>query len=425
MEHRPQPPEGAEAIDSCVYGLNLENSSADEPQLPAPRSLRTTGPMGKYNMAPGRVLNLTIDSGASFHIVNNPDFLINKRPSNETISGVDRRERRCTHIGDLPIAAQDEAGAAHRLTIHNVRCVPSISDSLLSILKLWDDEKFDCLFRDVCAIRTSGGLSFPFQREHGGAGLGIWSVQVQSDQPKPPKLTSERRDASPFVGKHASTARSDAVPNREKLALSFRNEIHSSKAVSMLAALDANQLAQLMHRRLHIGAHLIRALPTLTADAPKQLSRASLSACPHWVAANACRLPHQGERYKQTSPGRLIRADIAGPFPPSVPHRYRYLLVLGDDSSRFKFGFAIGAEVRRPRRHHALRGEMELLCRREFTNLSPQPPSLGRGGRVPRGRLSRLARQREYRQVLRPSGVSPVERSGGAGYTDHLLTCEG
>ena len=173
-------------------------------------------------------------------------------------------------------------------------CAPSITDSLLSILKLWDDERFDYLFRDVCAIRTSGGLSFPFQREHGGAGLGIWSVQVQSDQLKPPKLTSERRDASAFVGKRASTIRSDAAPNREKLALSFRNEIHSSRAVSMLAALDANQLAQLMHRRLHIGAHLIRALPTLAADAPKQLSRASLSACPHWVAANASRLPHRG-----------------------------------------------------------------------------------------------------------------------------------
>jgi hypothetical protein len=145
--------EGADAIDidSCVYGLTLENYPTDEPQLPAPRSLRTTGPMGVDNMAPGRVLSLTIDSGASFHIVNDPTILINKRPSNETISGVDQREHRCTHIGDLPIAAQDEAGTAHHLTIHNVRCVPSISDSLLSILKLWDDEKFDCLFREMCA----------------------------------------------------------------------------------------------------------------------------------------------------------------------------------------------------------------------------------------------------------------------------------
>jgi len=203
--------DGADAFDPCVYRLNLEY----EPQLPAPRSLHTTGPMGKSNMAPERVLNLTIDSGASFHIVNNPNILINKRPSNETISGVDRCEHRCTHIGDLPITAQDEAGAAHRLTIYNVRCVPSITDSLFSILKLWDDERFDCLFRDVCAFCTPGGLSSPFQREHGGAGLGIWSVQVQSDQLKPPKLTSERRDASPFVWKRASTIRSEPPTPRQ------------------------------------------------------------------------------------------------------------------------------------------------------------------------------------------------------------------
>ena len=113
--------DGADAFDPCVYRLNLEY----EPQLPAPRSLHTTGPMGKSNMAPERFLNLTIDSGASFHIVNNPNLLINKRPSNETISGVDRREHRCTHIGDLPITAQDEAGAVHRLNCAFAFCISS------------------------------------------------------------------------------------------------------------------------------------------------------------------------------------------------------------------------------------------------------------------------------------------------------------
>jgi len=81
--------------------------------------------MGKSNVAPERFLNLTIDSGASFHIVNNPNILINKRPSNETISGVDRREHRCTHIGDLPITAQDEAGAVHRLNCAFAFCISS------------------------------------------------------------------------------------------------------------------------------------------------------------------------------------------------------------------------------------------------------------------------------------------------------------
>ena len=60
---------------------------------------------------------LTIDSGASFHVVNNPRYLINARPTDETISGVDRRDHACTLIGDMPIVAKDEMGVSHRLTI--------------------------------------------------------------------------------------------------------------------------------------------------------------------------------------------------------------------------------------------------------------------------------------------------------------------
>ena len=234
----------------------------------------------------GHELRLTIDSGASFHVVNNPHYLINARPTDETISGVDRRDHACTLIGDLPIVAKDEMGVSHRLTIRHVQCVPTISDSLLSILKLWDDEGSDCRFKDVNAIQTSSGLSFPFQREHGGTGLGMWTVQVQ---PRP-RLTCGPQNETPPVGEHASTSTATAhLPDKRtpnpRWALSFRDEIHSSRASSVLAALDTNKLAQLLHRRLHIGTHLIRALPTLTADAPSKLAQASPSAFPHWVAA--------------------------------------------------------------------------------------------------------------------------------------------
>jgi transposase InsO family protein len=275
-------------------------------------------------------------------VVNNPHYLINARPTDETISGVDRRDHACTLIGDLPIIAKDELEVPHRLTIRHVRCVPSISDSLLSILKLWDDEGSDCRFKDVNAIQTSSGLSFPFQREHGGTGLGVWTVQVQ---PRP-RLTCGPQNETPPIGEHASTSTATAhLPDKRtpnpRWALSFRDEIHSSRASSVLAALDTNKLAQLLHQRLHIGTHLIRALPTLTADAPSKLAQASPSACPHWVAANATRLPHRGEIYRESTPGRLFFADIAGPFPPTTPQRFRYLLVLVDDHSRFKFAMGI------------------------------------------------------------------------------------
>jgi hypothetical protein len=179
--------ERADAIDAGVHGFHFDNYFADAPQPPPnapqppePRTLRTA--TRRMADPSGHELRLTIDSGASFHVVNNPHYLINTRPTDETISGVDRRDHACTLIGDMPIVAKDEMGVSHRLTIRHVRCVPTISDSLLSILKLWDDEGSDCRFKDVNAIQTSSGLSFPFQREHGGTGLGMWTVQVQPRQ---------------------------------------------------------------------------------------------------------------------------------------------------------------------------------------------------------------------------------------------------
>ena len=46
-------------------------------------------------------------------------------------------------------------------------------------------------------------------------------------------------------------------------------------------------------------------------------------------------------RYTESSPGRLIHADVAGPFVNSVKGHYNYLLVLVDDHTRFKFAFPL------------------------------------------------------------------------------------
>ena len=54
------------------------------------------------------------------------------------------------------------------------------------------------------------------------------------------------------------------------------------------------------------------------------------------LRANAARLPHPADRYAPSYPGRLIHADIAGPFIPSAHGHFRYTLVLVDDHSRFK-----------------------------------------------------------------------------------------
>ena len=197
------------------------------------------------------------------------------------------------------------------------------------ILKLWDDEGSDCRFKDVNAIQTSSGLSFPFEREHGGTGLGMWTVQVQ---PRP-QLTCGPHNETPPIDEHAPASTATAHPPDKrtpnpKWALSFRDEIHSSRASSVLAALDTNKLAQLLHQRLHIGTHLIRALPTLTADAPGKLAQASPSACPHWVAANAT-CPIGGKDTERSS--RLLLRRYRRTLPSDDSATVRYLLILVDD----------------------------------------------------------------------------------------------
>ena len=59
-------------------------------------------------------------------------------------------------MGDLPIVAQDAAGVHRQLLLQNVRCVPTIPDSLISIDQLWDDMRVDTQFRDIRSVFFPG-----------------------------------------------------------------------------------------------------------------------------------------------------------------------------------------------------------------------------------------------------------------------------
>ena len=59
------------------------------------------------------------------------------------------------------------------------------------------------------------------------------------------------------------------------------------------------------------------------------------------MSANAPRHAHKKDRYTESRPGRLIHADIAGPFIRAKVGHFQYLLVLVDDDSRFKFAIPL------------------------------------------------------------------------------------
>ena len=76
----------------------------------------------------------------------------------------------------------------------------------------------------------------------------------------------------------------------------------------------------------------------MAADVPHKIADLRGSRCVHCLEANATRAGHSNKDvYKPSYAGRLIHADIVGPFKRSAVGGFHYVLVLVDDHSRHKF----------------------------------------------------------------------------------------
>ena len=104
--------------------------------------------------------------------------------------------------------------------------------------------------------------------------------------------------------------------------------------IFVLDKMHADDVAATLHRRLHIGMDLIKRLGHRASDAPEHVAHATTLACEHCAAANATRVSHNHSAYHPSHPGRLIHADIAGPFTDAAVGGARYLLLLTDDCWR-------------------------------------------------------------------------------------------
>ena len=132
---------------------------------------------------------------------------------------------------------------------------------------------------------------------------------------------------------------------------------HQAKTSSHVSAVPSNHAAAILHHRLHLPEEKIRELCNLTNDAPPNLAKGHLHACPHCLEANARRLPHSGSAYKASRPGRLTHGDIVGPFRRSINGHFRYMLVLTDDHTRYKSVYFLcrKSEALRSVRQHVAR----------------------------------------------------------------------
>ena len=225
-----------------------------------------------------------------------------------------RTRARCPHIGTLHACVRDEGGSWRSLEIPNVRYADQ-PDSLLSVDQLWEDLNLDVTFRNVRCVVGPHGTRFPFVRGTANGdnpGLPEWHMQL------------------------SAKATSSTSPRPLKIPRALKAVIHRGHTSSHIGHLSAERAGAAMHRRLHIGVRRLRRLAALTADAPMNLALAPEYSCPFCVEANGTKLPHTGSRYQASRPGRLIHADMVGPFKQSSRGNH-YAVVLVDDHSRFKF----------------------------------------------------------------------------------------
>ena len=319
-------PQYTRHISRALLSLNNDASSTSQKQC-SHSSLRR---------------KLIIDSGASFHVHHDSKDLVNLKPCSNRIMGIDHQPHDCVSLGDMPIRARGEDGYEYHLVIKNVRYAPTFKDSLISINQLWLESKVDVSFKDVCCLITPCGKKFPFDKPK-GTGLYAWRVQGNASMYETPTKRvrfADTRIASSQSESAATRPATTSVQTTSASAMSFQ-ATHSSKSLSHIASLAPDTAARHMHRRLHLGSRRMSRLPSLTADAPENLSRAKVGACPSCVTANSTHHPHRESKYEESTPGRLIHADIAGPFIKSMVGHYEYLLVLVDDHSRFKFGIPL------------------------------------------------------------------------------------
>jgi hypothetical protein len=230
------------------------------------------------------------------------------------------------------------------LKIRDVRLVPRSNLSLLSASQLLADGYQIALqapahhktpHAETLPLRTARGLFFLTARRTYAA-----TARARSETCTPADARAGELGITP--GPYDDTA---------GLAATFR-AAHDAHSSTHVAALTTEAAATVMARRLHVGIKTMRRLPSFTADAPPSLAKVRTNPSTT-TAATMKRLSHVESRYVESTPGRLFHMDICGPLPESKLGRFRYAMVLVDDSTRFKMGIALrsrdeaGAHIRR------------------------------------------------------------------------------
>ena len=261
------------------------------------------------------ILRAPIDSGCTATCTNNLAHLTNVRICDEEFKAANGEISKCTAIGDMPVLAKDSTGKIFRFVFTNVRYVPEFKYTLISVKQIWRDQNIDSLFADSNKLVFPNGTSVPYDPRF--------------------RLCAITLISEPMLLNGLAAVRNIAVKPKVKNVSCVG--FHNVKSTSHVSRLPAAQASELLHRRCHLGVNKIRALPHVSADAPKILGSAIPSTCIHCAAAQIRRAGHSSTMDTPDPEPGILHVDLKGPFPLSVAGKFRYAAFYIDEHCRFVF----------------------------------------------------------------------------------------
>ena len=196
--------------------------------------------------------------------------------------------------------------------IPNVRCVPTFTDTLLSVDELWKLPRFDTRFSDILQLRKTGSngdvaFSRPFVKRRG---LFVWNLNI-IDQTQCAAYAARAicADLYAFAAKIDAAKKSNSCVMVSKGA----NDTHGGRATSHIEALSPDHAAAVMHHHLHVSYERPRTLSMPPrprqglARAMRRLHRRQRQAPPARTRARRTSRPTLGNLCTWTSPAPTRR----------------------------------------------------------------------------------------------------------------------
>ena len=318
---------------ACISKVNTIHE-----KIPLKKFMKKASQAAANSVLGSALISMVMDSGCTYHCHPHRSDLINFKPRVENMFSADGASCPVTGMGDLPVVCKDKAGKMHKVLIVNVRCVPSFTETLLSVDQFYQDSGTEVRFagyNHVHLPRDAQGqpeLFFDFERTHG---LFRWAV-IAGMRAKGTLTNADLQHARAFLSSASEAIQETEMDYDVTIEHSSKiDQIHGARTHSHIGAASGDAAVEALQRRLHVGQDLIRRLPDVTSDAPSNLKSGRVHSCASSMEANATRLSHKHDRYTPSYVGRLVHADIVGPFKRSLHGSHQYLLVLVDDHSRF------------------------------------------------------------------------------------------